>query len=37
MTWSLIDEKKKSEIKENEDFEILDVEDTESNEKNLQE
>ena len=37
MTWSLIDEKKKNELKENEDFEILDVEDTESNEKNLQE
>lgn len=37
MTWSLIHEKKKNELKKNEDFEILDVEDTESNEKNLQE
>ena len=37
MTWCLICEKKKRELKENDDFEILDVEDTESNEKNLQE
>ena len=37
MTWSLIYEKKKNELKKNEDFEILDVDDTESNEKKLQE
>ena len=37
MTWSLIHEKKKNELKKIEDFEILDVEDTESNEKNIQE
>lgn len=37
MTWSLIHEKKKNELKNNEDFEILDVEDSESPEKNLQE
>ena len=37
MAWSLIYEKKKRELKENEDFEILDVEDADVNEKDLQE
>ena len=36
MAWSLIYEKKKRELKENEDFEILDVEDADVNEKDLQ-
>jgi len=35
MTWSLICEKKKRELKENEDFEILNVEDVDVNEKDL--
>jgi len=35
MAWSLICEKKKRELKENEDFEILNVEDADVNEKNL--
>ena len=37
MAWSLIYERKKRELKENEDFEILDVEDADVNEKDLQE
>jgi len=37
MAWSLIYERKKRELKENEDFEILDVEDTDVNEKDLRE
>ena len=36
MAWSLIYERKKRELKENEDFEILDVEDADVNEKDLQ-
>ena len=35
MAWSLICEKKKRELKENEDFEILNVEDVDVNEKDL--
>ena len=35
MAWSLICEKKKRELKENEDFEILNVEDADVNEKDL--
>ena len=35
MAWSLIYEKKKRELKENEDFEILNVEDVDVNEKDL--
>ena len=37
MAWSLICERKKRELKENEDFEILDVENADVNEKDLQE
>lgn len=37
MAWSLIYEKKKRELKENEDFEILDIEDADVNEKDLKE